>query len=365
VKQVVIGLGFGDEGKGLVTDWLCSKDPKSSVVTRYSGGHQAGHCVTIEDKKHIFTNFGSGSLRGVPTNWEAKTFDPVSFISELTKLNEKNVYPVIYVNPKCPITTPFEKSRNHKREKINNHGSVGVGFSDTLRREEANYHLYFSDLYYPKVFNMKMNLIMDYYEKNDIFISEEEYFEFIEACKSVIFKVRNEKIEGIVQIYESSQGLLLDRDYGFFPYCTYGRVGTQEIDIGKEDEFYLVTRAYQTRHGEGPNSGIGFKPNNFNETNVYNDYQKDFRTSVLDFDMLLYSINVDEKIRKSYNKNLVITCMDQMPYFSLIHNNEEKMFETERDFLNYIISKLPKMNEVFVSYGPKAKDIVSADIVLI
>jgi adenylosuccinate synthase len=65
--KIVVGLGFGDEGKGITTDWLCSQNQKS-IVIRFSGGQQAGHTVMIgDDKKHIHSNYGSGTLRGVPS----------------------------------------------------------------------------------------------------------------------------------------------------------------------------------------------------------------------------------------------------------------------------------------------------------
>ena len=63
---VVVGLQFGDEGKGLLTNFLCQESPNSLVV-RYSGGQQAGHTVVLDGKQHVFSNFGSGTLNGNPT----------------------------------------------------------------------------------------------------------------------------------------------------------------------------------------------------------------------------------------------------------------------------------------------------------
>ncbi len=68
-NRAVIGLGFGDEGKGVVTEYLCSQDPEHTVVVRFSGGQQAGHKVCKGDTEHIFSNFGSGTLSGCPTYW--------------------------------------------------------------------------------------------------------------------------------------------------------------------------------------------------------------------------------------------------------------------------------------------------------
>ena len=64
--QIVVGLGFGDEGKGITTDYLCSQNANSLVV-RFSGGQQCGHNVCLGELSHVHSNFGSGTLRGVPS----------------------------------------------------------------------------------------------------------------------------------------------------------------------------------------------------------------------------------------------------------------------------------------------------------
>ena len=74
--SVVLGIGFGDEGKGITTDYLCHhilrQEGLAPMVVRFSGGHQAGHTVYVKESsesiiKHIFSSFGSGTLRGCPT----------------------------------------------------------------------------------------------------------------------------------------------------------------------------------------------------------------------------------------------------------------------------------------------------------
>ena len=56
--SIVLGLNFGDEGKGLTTSFLCSK-VENPIVVRFNGGHQAGHTVVIEGKRHVFSNMGA------------------------------------------------------------------------------------------------------------------------------------------------------------------------------------------------------------------------------------------------------------------------------------------------------------------
>src|SRR5574343_932195 len=105
--KACIGLGFGDEGKGITVDYLASQSPDSLVV-RYSGGQQAGHTVCLNGIRHVFSNFGSGSLRGLPTYWsEHCTVDPVGIMNELNILTEQGINPILYIDGNAPVTTPY------------------------------------------------------------------------------------------------------------------------------------------------------------------------------------------------------------------------------------------------------------------
>lgn len=91
MRKAVIGLGFGDEGKGITTDYLCSKT-KNPLVVRFCGGSQVGHTVVHNGIRHVFSSFGSGTLRGVPTYWSHKcALDPIGMLNELDVLKEKGI----------------------------------------------------------------------------------------------------------------------------------------------------------------------------------------------------------------------------------------------------------------------------------
>src|SRR6187402_1559457 len=98
---VVIGLGYGDEGKGLTTDYLC-KEYKNSIVIRFNGGQQAGHCVVMNDgRQHIFSNLGSGTFRNVPTYWSKYcTFSPGFFLEEFNEIDFNTHF---YIDLQCPV----------------------------------------------------------------------------------------------------------------------------------------------------------------------------------------------------------------------------------------------------------------------
>ena len=76
----VIGSQYGDEGKGRTVDFVCSNLAGKTLVVRYNGGAQAGHTVVLNNKRHIFSQFGSGTLRGCDTYFaEECLFDPLAF----------------------------------------------------------------------------------------------------------------------------------------------------------------------------------------------------------------------------------------------------------------------------------------------
>ncbi|OGL46988.1 MAG: hypothetical protein A2161_13715 [Candidatus Schekmanbacteria bacterium RBG_13_48_7] len=332
-------------------------NPNQSVI-RYSGGHQVGHCVRIKNDKHIFSNFGAGTLRGLPTIWNAKTCDPVGFIREYKDIVD--YAPRIWVNPMCPVTTPFDKVANVIDEltKKESHGSIGVGFGATIQREADNYHLYFCDLRYYEILRSKLDKIEEYYAEKKIFVNHEDIVQFLHDWEEMFRFASINKPGWVHEIWESSQGLMLDMDYGIFPNVTRSRVGTQEITYLPEfDEIYLVTRAYQTRHGNGYCSKHVFKPSAKDETNLNNEFQGEFKTRLLDIDLINYAMNIDEGIRNHLNKNLVITCLDHMNKYAITIGGQIVDFKTENEFIEFIIKNIPPIEKVFLSHGPTAEDI--------
>lgn len=337
--KIVIGLGYGDEGKGITTDYLC-KESKHPLVIRFSGGHQAGHTVVLEDGiRHVFSSFGAGTLRGVPSYWSKYcTFYPLGFFNELAALLEKGIEPKIYLDALALVTTPYDVFYNRNSEKINQHGSCGLGFGATVTRDKSSpYKLYAQDLFYPKVLELKLNAIKIYYQKktNSTYDTPklnkmmEVYLKMLEDIKPYITIVNeNEFFNSIIKkgnfsdlIFEGSQGILLDMDHGFFPNVTYANTTSknamhiiQKYQLENPDIYY-ITRAYQTRHGNGFLSNeklaLNYTPNP-KETNQYNPWQGHQRCSILDLDMLDYALACDVNYSFAAKKNLVVTCLDQI-----------------------------------------------------
>lgn len=339
--QIVLGLGYGDEGKGLTTDYLC-RQADWPLVIRFSGGHQAGHTVvTAAGQRHVFSSFGAGSLAGAPTYWSRYcAFAPENFWKEYQALRiaAVGVTPKIYVDALAQVTTPYDVYHNRTSEKINAHGSCGMGFGATMERNELTpYRLYVQDLYYPQVLEQKLAAIGEYYRRkvhDPLLVKDlqEVVAGFKEAVQQVLplIEVVEEKVfleKRIYQlgfdalIFEGSQGILLDRDFGFFPNVTRAYTTsrnamelTQNYHLPLPEIFY-ITRAYQTRHGKGflSNEGLelNYTPNPL-ETNVYNEWQGQQRVAPLDVDLLNYALDSDRNFSGTAPKNLVITCLDQL-----------------------------------------------------
>lgn len=330
--NIVLGLGFGDEGKGVATQFLC-ENAERPLVVRFSGGHQVGHTAIKDGYRHVFSNFGSGTLVGAPTYWsEYCTVNPIGVNNEGQALRDHGLIPIIMFNANAMVTTPYDVYANQKREKDLGHGSVGVGFGTTIQRNEDNFKLYVRDLLYPQIRDEKLKNIAAYYgfntEGNAIKIfksacdSMMEHHSVVDALNEALVGAHPQSCWDI--IFEGSQGILLDMDYGFFPNVTRSHTTSKNVwEILQKHNFgsvayrtYYVSRAYQTRHGNGfmtnESSGDNFiKPNPF-ETNVLNEYQGAFRKSPLDIDLLRYSVSCDAYHNRGGGKYLFLTCLDQV-----------------------------------------------------
>ncbi len=300
IARVVIGASFGDEGKGLATDYLCATGG-AGIVVRFNGGAQAGHTVITKDKeRHIFRHFGSGSLCGVPT-FLSQFFvcNPILFFRELEELRELGFHPDVYAHPDCLVTTFMDMLINQTRENKRagkRHGSCGIGFHETIQRSRIpELKITMSDLWNGgKRLEIQLAEICGKYAK---FRCGEEYNNpkshgvFIECCKQFADYVQPLGIGQCKDIvFEGAQGLLLDQDNKeFFPHVTHSNTGMKNVRILCEQagvaktEIYYVSRTYLTRHGAGPLPGEDSHLNFDDNTNAPNDFQGKIRFASLDY----------------------------------------------------------------------------------
>lgn len=309
ISRAVIGANFGDEGKGLVVDYLCSLG--AGCVVRFNGGAQAGHTVvTPSGQRHVFSHFGSGSFLSIPT-FLSHFFvcNPILFLREYDALRNIGVSPSIYAHPSCLVTTFADMIINQRIEDArgsNRHGSVGIGFSETIERSGVpELKITLADLWNRS--GRVPALISEICEKYAEFrtgerIDEPEMCEtFIRACWVFADIVRP---AGIAQcadpIFEGAQGLLLDQNNKqFFPHVTRSHTGMKNVrilceqaKIDKVETFY-VSRTYLTRHGAGPLPGENPALRFHDDTNSDHRYQGRIRFAPLDIDGLAKRCAVD------------------------------------------------------------------------
>lgn len=339
--HIVLGLGFGDEGKGITTDYLCHRSV-NPIVVRFSGGQQAGHTVVIDGVKHVHASFGSGSLRGKPSFFtEHCTIYLPNLINEYNALVTKTIKPRLFVHPLAMLTTPFDVAYN--RITCEGGSSVGLGINATMQRHNAGYKIHAMDLMYPDILFAKIEECREYYlakfeahsPEKSLFIGE--YLQYLHIFYEQIFHFQNYfRIEDYNKlweysdvIFEGSQGIMLDMDHGIFPDVTHAYTTSRNaIELIRKNGFstpnmYYVTRCYQTRHGNGwmSNTKEIELTNNEHEINVENKFQGKFKVAEIDYRLLLHAYAVDRNYsaHTTYPKsvNLVVTCLDQRPDFVL------------------------------------------------
>jgi adenylosuccinate synthase len=415
----IIGASYGDEGKGLLTDYFAYHHD-DSIVCRFQGSAQAGHTVVTPDgKRHVFSHFGSGTFSNRPTLLsEFFVCHPLIFKRErmelLLKLNDTE--PRVFVHKNCLVTTPIDMIINQileiRRDRDGScHGSVGLGFNETIERNLiGDFKLTVEDLRQGKEhLKTKIHHIRHNWLNNRLlsansfdFTIAEQYLLF-EPCsreQELLNCLRSDRLWFDFQlaidyfldhiivldnynfndygtiIFEGAQGLMLDQDYGVFPHVTRSNTGVKNIikildhiDNIETINVYYITRAYVTRHGHGPMFGEQELPYEIiDETNKPHEFQGTIRYAPLSFNRLYDAIFTDydqlANASKEYSDKsmcrVAITCLDQIKDVGLCYDylNEDipPHLVTKRSGNEFIDILLDHAN--IVSYGPTRKDVV-------
>lgn len=351
--KVIIGANFGDEGKGLATEYFAVRN-MNTLVVRFNGGAQAAHTVVLPDsREHVFSHFGSGTLDGIPT-YLSRFFlvNPILYMEErknlVQKMKEQKTLPVLYVHRNAMVSTPYDMMINQIAE-LNRgdarHGSCGYGISETvLRSEQEEYILTVANLHDVDTLREKLRKIRDEYapqrlrelDCNNIpqdyahYLKCEDIFEsFLEDCAAFLRTacIMDDSVMNVFDsiVFEGAQGLLLDQNLiEYSPHITHSNTGIdnvmeilQDVDFDYDLEVVYVTRCYMTRHGAGPfPNETADKPYRkiWDPTNVPNPWQGTLRFGILDLDFLHKNIMKDaSKNTIPHTKNsLMVTCLDQI-----------------------------------------------------
>ncbi len=272
---VVVGLQYGDEGKGKITDVLSAK---SDYVVRYQGGDNAGHTVYVGDEKFVLHLLPSGVLqcKGKCIIANGVVVNPKSFIREIEQLESKGMRTDhVFISRRAHVIMPYHIMLDTYREDEAGGTEIGTtkkGIGPCYEDKIARVGIRMVDLLNPEVLREKIeknlrvknSLFEKYFEKPTMDF-EEIYAEFLELGRILQDRIVDTEVElneaikaGKNVLFEGAQALMLDIDFGTYPYVTSSSPSTGGVCTGAGvpptalENLIGVSKAYTTRVGNGP-----------------------------------------------------------------------------------------------------------------
>ncbi len=352
--HLVVGAGYGDEGKGLTVDYLCSQalaEGLKPLVVRTNGGTQAAHTVqTPEGKRHVFNHHGSGGLLGVATHLDyGFLVSPMGFRIERERMDFAPG--PVTVDPRCDVALPVDMLLNQMMEQLrggSKHGSCGWGIGETVERStDPDTRLVYADLLsgllgVTEIYNITKRYLevrlpklraglevpQEWHER----IHDGRIIEQWLADAEFLVQHTEPRLPSLatggydILVLEGAQGLGLDQDGEHFPHVTRSKTGSPNMleflrlaGVGADDDVdaTYVTRCYATRHGAGPleHEGLPHGCNVDDPTNSPNQWQGTLRSAPLDMDLTAKRITADAVgVLRQFPQakvTFVMTCLDQ------------------------------------------------------
>jgi len=275
MNTIVVGLQWGDEGKGKLIDILSEK---VDCVVRYQGGNNAGHTVVVGAKSYIFHLIPSGILHKDKLCFigNGVVIDPEALLKEIEDLDKEKIdyKERLKISSQAHLIFPYHRILDGLRE-TKRHlriGTTGRGIGPCYADKVARCGIRVCDLYNKELFARKLkdNLL----EKNDIFKRVfrhkgfafkdiyEQYLGYARRLKNLVANVPLDLAQAQEQgksiLFEGAQGSFLDIDFGTYPFVTSSSATAGGACIGsgvsptKINKVIGVVKAYTTRVGEGP-----------------------------------------------------------------------------------------------------------------
>ena len=272
---VVVGLQWGDEGKGKITDVLSAK---SDYVVRFQGGNNAGHTVYVGKDKFVLHLLPSGVLqcKGKCILGNGVVIDPKAFLEEIDALEEKGQSTDhVFISCRAHIIMPYHILYDTYREEAAGTDKIGTtkrGIGPCYEDKVARVGIRAIDLLNPEVLKEKLKINIEI--KNAIFeklynkppmdfdVIYQQCLEYGDILKDRIIYTERELNDAIDEgknvLFEGAQALMLDIDFGTYPFVTSSSPSTGGVCIGagvppnKLQHLIGVAKAYCTRVGNGP-----------------------------------------------------------------------------------------------------------------
>jgi adenylosuccinate synthase len=272
--DVLIGLQWGDEGKGKIVDVLA---PTYDVVARFQGGPNAGHTLFFNGVKHVLHQVPSGIFHPHILNvvGNGVVLDPVVFRQELQKLTDRGVdwAQNLYISKKAQLILPSHRALDRLNEESRGAGKIGstlkgIGptYQDKIGRTGLRVgHILLPDFEekYQEAVAQHAAIAAHYNKELEIEDLEADFFAAVAFLRTLQltdteFLLNDLLRQGKRVLAEGAQGAMLDIDFGTYPYvtssstiaagaCTGLGIAPQHID-----KVYGITKAYCTRVGSGP-----------------------------------------------------------------------------------------------------------------
>jgi len=272
--DILLGLQWGDEGKGKIVDYLA---PKYDIIARFQGGPNAGHTLVIDGEKTVLHTIPSGIMQKGVVNviGNGVVIDPVTLVKEITTLTAKgiDVKGNLLISKKAHFILPTHKVLDAASEAAKGKAKIGStlrGISPTYMDKTGRNGLRVGDILnadfqeqYTKVKEKHLHLLKQYDFEFNVEAAEKEWMESIDIIRG--FKLvdseyyLNEALSNGKKILaEGAQGTMLDIDFGTYPYVTSSNTISSGACIGlgvaptKIREVIGIAKAYCTRVGSGP-----------------------------------------------------------------------------------------------------------------
>jgi adenylosuccinate synthase len=273
---VVVGMQWGDEGKGKVVDWLTDH---AQGVVRFQGGHNAGHTLVIDGRKTVLHLIPSGILRRTVNCYigNGVVLSPQALLDEMAMLKKAGVEVSgrLKISDACPLILPYHAALDQARESAKGAGKIGTtgrGIGPAYEDKVARRAIRLQDLLDRKRFSAKLREVLEYHNfvlKNFFNAKPVSYQRILKDTLALAKQIKplvadvpsllyQASREGKNLLFEGAQGSLLDVDHGTYPYVTSSNcvagAAAAGSGIGPQMLHYVlgITKAYTTRVGSGP-----------------------------------------------------------------------------------------------------------------
>lgn len=272
--DVLLGLQWGDEGKGKIVDALT---PKYDVIARFQGGPNAGHTLEFNNVKHVLHSIPSGIFNGNKINLigNGVVLDPAIFKKEIDGLEKHDIdlRKNLLISSKAHLILPTHKLLDAAYEKAKGKSKIGStlkGIGPTYTDKISRNGLRVGDIISPKFAERYMNILSRHKEilkqhefEYDLDAIEKEWFTGVELMKefNIVesdYEINKYLSEGKSVMAEGAQGTLLDIDFGSYPFVTSsntisaGACTGMGVAPNKIKDIFGIFKAYCTRVGSGP-----------------------------------------------------------------------------------------------------------------